>query len=128
MAEKAWLKTKEKTYQLFSYAHQKKSTKFLCLYASNFENETLNFDHYVIDLNDDEDEIKKDAGKNQKRFFYKDATDANGLFKAWSETYGRNYQQNGIFDDDTKKQEDPKHARQSHRLMKQNHCPGGTYH
>ncbi len=98
--EDAWLKTKEKTYQLFSYAHQKKSTKFLCLYASNFENETLNFDHYVIDLNDDEDEIKKDAGKNQKRFFYKDATDANGLFKAWSETYGRNYQQNGIFEND----------------------------
>ena len=98
--EEAWLKTKEKTYQLFSYAHQKKSTKFLCLYASNFENETLNVNHYVIDLNDDEDEIKKDAGKNQKRFFYKDATDANGLFKAWSETYGRNYQQNGIFEND----------------------------
>jgi len=94
----AWKKTREKTYQLFSYAHQKKDTQFLCLYASDFTNGKPTFDNYLIDLRDNEEQIKKDAKKSVKRFFFKDATDANGLFRAWTETYNQNYSEFGIFE------------------------------
>lgn len=94
----AWEKTRLDGGQLFSYVQQEKSVKFICLYASDFSNGKLTFDNYLIDLRDNEQQIKEDAKKSVKRLFFKDATDANGLFRAWSETYNQNYSEFGIFE------------------------------
>lgn len=97
---RAWDKTRLDGGQLFSYVQQEKSVKFICLYASDFNGEKLSFNHYIITVADIQNEIEKDANKELKRLFYKDAQTVKQLYQVWKETYLLDYQQSGIFEND----------------------------
>ena len=98
--DKAWDKTRLDGGQLFSYVQQQRSVKFICLYASDFKDDKLIFNHYIITVSDIKNEIEKDINKEIKRLFYKDAQDVKQLYQVWRETYHLDYQQSGLFEAD----------------------------
>jgi type I restriction-modification system DNA methylase subunit len=98
--DRAWDKTRLDGGQLFSYVQQQRSVKFICLYASDFKDEKLNFNHYIITVVDIQNEIEKDINKEIKRLFYKDTQDVKQLYQVWRETYHLDYQQSGLFEAD----------------------------
>lgn len=98
--DRAWDKTRLDGGQLFSYVQQQRSVKFICLYASDFKDEKISFNHYIITVTDIQNEIEKDINKEIKRLFYKDAQDVKQLYQFWRETYHLDYQQSGLFETD----------------------------
>lgn len=81
--------------QLFSYAQQIKSTKFLCLYASEFLDSKCIYENRIITLNDNKDYLKS----LKEPLAFADATDVQMLYKAWYVTYNHEYEKTGIFED-----------------------------
>ena len=92
--KKAWNKTLEDGGQLFSYAHQIPQTKFLCLYACDFQNDHIHYEHKIITILDNDKVLEQ----NPKLDTFKGANDAKERFKVWQETYKQEYTQNGIFE------------------------------
>ncbi|MGN0729272.1 N-6 DNA methylase, partial [Treponema sp.] len=88
--------------QLFSYWQQSKATKWLVLYASDFDNEKqkINSDISTVNCSDDANIIE--LAKNDKTLkLYKDAPTAQELFEVWKETYEQKFFGDIIFDDET---------------------------
>ena len=98
--EKEWETMKQDGGQLFSYLKEERNTKFISLYTSDFENNNCVFQNYIITTTDIQNLVEKFDKKPIKPMFYKDATNAKELFKAWKETYKFDYKQQGIFGDD----------------------------
>lgn len=94
----AWKNTLNGKGQLFTYAHQERSTKYLCLYASGWEDKELKYVSYVIALRDNDDIIKRKAAENPPT--YRDADSAKALYEAWKYTYESDYATRGIFEPD----------------------------
>ena len=92
---KAWNKTEQDGDQLFSYAQQIPQVQFLCLYASDFQNNQIHFKYNMI-LHKDNATILED---NPKLMAYKESTDVKNRFKVWQETYQQEYTQKGIFEE-----------------------------
>ncbi len=95
--DKAWQKTLIDGDQLFSYAQQIKKTQYLCLYASNIENNKIVYTDRIMTLKDNEDYLK--TLKISKRLKYKDASDVKELYRVWKEIYNLEYEETGIFED-----------------------------
>lgn len=95
--DRAWQKTKTDGDQLFSYAQQVKRTQYLCLYASNFDNNEIIYNNRIMTLKDNEDYLKTIKPSNRLR--YKDASDVKELYKVWKEVYNLEYEETGIFED-----------------------------
>lgn len=93
-----WKKTLQNGGQLFSYAQQQLSTEFVCLYTSDFVNETVTYTNYIITLKDNEKLL--DDNKDKELFKFKDAKEVEDLYKAWKETYELDYSTKGIFEED----------------------------
>ncbi len=91
---KAWNKTLQDGDQLFSYAQQIPQTKFLCLYASDFQNNDMHIEQRIISHQDNE----KILADNLQLRSYEKAKDVQNRFKVWNETYKREYTQKGIFE------------------------------
>ncbi|PIX32272.1 MAG: type I restriction endonuclease subunit M, partial [Bacteroidetes bacterium CG_4_8_14_3_um_filter_31_14] len=98
--EKEWETMKQDGGQLFSYLKEERSTKFICLYASDFSENNLTFQNYIITTTDIQNLVEKYDKKPIKPLFYKDANNAKELYKAWKETYKLDYSQQGIFGED----------------------------
>lgn len=81
--------------QLFSYFQQERHTKFLCLYTSDFKNGNIEYENYIINMQDNEKLLKENANLG-----YKDAHSVIELFRVWRDTYGFEKQENGIFEDE----------------------------
>lgn len=94
---KAWQKTKIDGDQLFSYAQQIKRTQYLCLYASNFENNEIVYNYRIMTLKDNEEYLKTLKPSNRLR--YKDASNVKELYKVWKEIYNLEYEDTGIFEE-----------------------------
>jgi type I restriction enzyme M protein len=95
----AWKKTLLRPYQLFSYGHQKRSTQFLCLYASDIAAGTsVHYDSYIITVKDNEKLLEE--RKAEKLLTYNDANDSDDLFRAWRDTYLQDFSTKGIFEED----------------------------
>lgn len=92
---KEWERMQNDGGQLFSYFQQEKEVKFLCLYTSDLENNNLVGKNYIIQVTDNEDFLKQ-----SKKQGYKDAHSNTELVKIWKETYNREYQENGIFENE----------------------------
>ena len=56
--DNAWNDTLTNGAQLFSYAQQIKRTKYLCLYASNIEDDNLIYSNKIITIQDNEEYLK----------------------------------------------------------------------
>lgn len=94
----AWKQMLYNGGQLFSYAQQVRSTQFVCLYASDFEDNKVVIHNYIVILRDNEKFLEE--RKDQKSGTYRDAQSVEELFKAWKETYAQDYAVKGIFEDD----------------------------
>ncbi len=96
--EREWKKMQYDGGQLFSYAQQKRATKYLCLYTTEYDQgtHTVAYLNKIVSLIDNEEYLK--TIKNPKA--YSDvADDVEQLYEAWTETYRQAYDTFGIFED-----------------------------
>ncbi len=98
--DKAWEDTQLDGGQLFSYLQQQSSTRFLCLYASDFKDDLVIHKNNIITTTDIKNKVEQYADKDIKPLFYQVATDVKQRYKVWAETYNFDYQTTGIFDPD----------------------------
>ena len=91
---KAWKTTQTKPTQLFSYYVQARSTKFIALYASDFIDDNIQSNYYLINITDNEELLKN----NPKLKSYKDATEVEDIYKVWVETYEKDFSTLGLFE------------------------------
>lgn len=90
----AWKTTQHKPTQLFSYVQQTRSTKFISLYTSDFLDKKVKSEYYLINITDNEELLTSD--KSLKAF--KNATTVEEIYQVWSETYDKDYNTLGIFE------------------------------
>ena len=95
--DKAWQKTLIDGDQLFSYAQQIKRTQYLCLYASNIEDNKIIYVNRIMTIKDNEDYLK--TLKASQRLRYKEASDVKELYNVWKEIYNLEYEETGIFEE-----------------------------
>lgn len=88
--------------QLFSYWQQSKATKWLVLYASDFDetNQKVTSTVSTVNCSDDANFIELAKDDSSLKLF-KDAPTAKELFKVWKETYEQKFYGDIIFDDET---------------------------
>ncbi len=94
----AWKDTLNDGGQLFSYAHQERSTQYLCLYASGLEDSVLKYASHIIAVRDNDDILKRKAAENPPT--YRDADSVKDLYVVWKRTYENDYATRGIFEPD----------------------------
>lgn len=93
--DKAWRNTLQDGGQLFSYAQQISETQFFCLYTSDFDNGTLDYQSHIIAHRDNE----KYLADNPTFKGFKTVTDVKERFAVWRNTYKLDYTTKGIFED-----------------------------
>lgn len=86
--------------QVFSYLQQEKSTKWLSIYASNYENGSVIYKTDTIKVFDDNN-ILKLAEKDETILLYKNANNKEELFEVWDETYEKRFVGDVIFNEDS---------------------------
>jgi type I restriction-modification system DNA methylase subunit len=94
----AWRKAQNGVSQLLTYAQQQRSTKYLCLYASDLVGNKAVYNNYILTLIDNEKLLEEK--KDLKPLTYKEAEEVEDLFKVWKETYALDYATKGIFESD----------------------------
>ena len=95
---KAWQDTLRDGGQLFTYASQQQSTKFLCLYASDLDGQRISYQSHIISLIDNKKLL--DEYKDRNPLSYDAADDYKELYQAWRETYALDYATKGIYETD----------------------------
>ena len=90
---KEWARMQNDGGQLFSYFQQERGVKFLCLYTSDFVNNALKYENYIINMQDNESYLKE-----HKKQGYKDANTTKELFSVWANTYANDFREQGIFE------------------------------
>ena len=92
---KAWQNTLEDGGQLFGYAANE-APEFLCLYASDFVNEDVKHNYYLISLKDSDDFLAKNSNTESARF--SNARTREQLFEVWKTSYDQDAMTKGIFE------------------------------
>ena len=92
---KALKQLKEDGGQLFSYWQQERSAKWLSLYASDFKDEVLSFENFIIDCSDDEN-VKKQSAKDKSIRLFENSQTVKDLFEVWDETYDKLIHEKGV--------------------------------
>ncbi len=93
--EDAWDRTREDGGQLFSYVHQEADTKYLCLYASSFINNELDYEYKLIPHFDNQQILAEDT----TLLSFNKTNKAEHRFAAWRDTYKLEFTEVGIFED-----------------------------
>lgn len=91
--DREWKKTQNSGGQLFSYAQQDTSVRFLALYTSWPADGVIVSDYHIISHFDDEVVLSK--GDNLAS--YRDATAVEDRFNAWATTYDKYSATSGLF-------------------------------
>ena len=88
--------------QLFSYWAQARSTRWLQLYASDYdeENDTITFKEEIVRSFDDKN-VELLAKEEDSILLYKKTSTAEDFFIVWDETYSKKVYHNIIFGDDS---------------------------
>ena len=92
--DRAWRSTLQDGDQLFGYVEQERSTQFLCLYASHFENDAVHYRSHVIAHRDNE----KYLAANPLFKSFASATERKERFAVWRDTYKLDFIPAGIFE------------------------------
>jgi type I restriction-modification system DNA methylase subunit/restriction endonuclease S subunit len=92
---KAWNTTQTKPTQLFSYVQQTRTTKFIALYASDFVDNQVVSNYYLINVSDNDELLKN----NPKLQSFKFASTVEEIYKVWVDTYGKDFATLGLFED-----------------------------
>lgn len=102
--ENAIKETEQDGGQIFSYWQQEKSTKWLAIYASNWDEEKLKVTHTckVLNCSDDKNLLEVADKKRKKKEeiadkLYRDAKTTPELFEVWQETYNSEWHDDIIF-------------------------------
>ena len=93
--ERAWRKTQQDGDQLFSYAQQIQQTEYLCLYASDLDEDEIRTYQRVIAHRDN----KKISEQDETLRSFEEANDVEERFAVWRDTYKLEYTEVGIFED-----------------------------
>ena len=75
----AWKNTLNGKGQLFTYAHQERSTQYLCLYASSYEDKVLKYRSHIVATHDNDDILK--AKQRENPLSYEEADSAKELYQ-----------------------------------------------
>ena len=92
--EKAWDDTRQGSGQLFSYAHQDAQTQYLCLYASSFFKNALDFEYKLIPHLDNPQILAEDTSLPS----FESANNAEHRFAVWRDTYKLEFTEVGLFE------------------------------
>lgn len=102
--ENAVKETEQDGGQIFSYWQQERSTQWLAIYASNWDEENQHVTHTcnVINCSDDKNLLEVANKKRKKKEdiadkLYRDATKTKELFEVWQETYNSEWHDDIIF-------------------------------
>jgi len=102
--ENAIKETEQDGGQIFSYWQQEKSTKWLAIYASNWDEEKRKVTHNckVLNCSDDKNLLEVADKKRKKKEeiadkLYRDAKTTQELFEVWQETYNSEWHDDIIF-------------------------------
>jgi len=95
-----WKKTLINGGQIFSYAKQAGSTQFIALYTSDFVDEKVNFNYYLITLKDNEKLLTEIAEQEPLSYQKAKLLDKEDIYKSWKETYSQDFATKGIFEND----------------------------
>lgn len=102
--ENAVKETEQDGGQIFSYWQQEKSTQWLAIYASNWDEEAQKVTHTckVLNCSDDKNLLEVADKKRKKKEeitdkLYRDAQTTKGLFEVWQETYNSEWHDDIIF-------------------------------
>ena len=106
--ENAIKETEQDGGQVFSYWQQEKSTQWLAIYASNWNEEEQNITYTckVINCSDDKNLLEVANKKRKKKEeitdkLYQDADSMQELFEVWQETYNNEWHDDIIFKADS---------------------------
>ena len=92
--EKAWDETRQDGGQLFTYVHQDTRTQYLCLYASSFFENELDFEYKLIPHLDNRQILAEDT----TLLSFEKANKAEHRFTVWRDTYKLEFTEIGIFE------------------------------
>ena len=92
--------TEEDGGQLFSYWQQETSTRWLALYASNWNEDGLLYNCLVINCTDDAN-IAKMAEKDKDVKIYLNARNDKERFEVWEETYQKQWLDDVVFNEES---------------------------
>lgn len=102
--ENAVKETEQDGGQIFSYWQQEKSTQWLAIYASNWDEESQKVTHSckVLNCSDDKNLLEVADKKRKKKEeitdkLYRDAKSTQELFEVWQETYNSEWHDDIIF-------------------------------
>ena len=102
--ENAVKETEQDGGQIFSYWQQEKSTQWLAIYASNWDEEAQKVTHTckVLNCSDDKNLLEVADKKRKKKEeitdrLYRDAKSTQELFEVWQETYNSEWHDDIIF-------------------------------
>ena len=102
--ENAIKETEQDGGQIFSYWQQEKSTQWLAIYASNWDEENQKVTHSckVLNCSDDKNLLEVANKKRKKKEeiadkLYRDAKSTQELFEVWQETYNNEWHDDIIF-------------------------------
>ena len=102
--ENAVKETEQDGGQIFSYWQQEKSTQWLAIYASNWDDEAQKVTHNckVLNCSDDKNLLEVADKKRKKKEeiadkLYRDAKTTPELFEVWQETYNSEWHDDIIF-------------------------------
>ena len=101
---KEWNNMQKDGGQLFSYVAALGKCDWVCLYAADFDHGDIIYNSHLITLKDNE-EYLKDQNANikkeeDKKPYFKNATNHTELFKVWNESYQTGYTTKGLFEND----------------------------
>jgi type I restriction-modification system DNA methylase subunit/restriction endonuclease S subunit len=86
--------------QLMSYVQNAGSTKYICLYASDYVDDKIIPIYHVISVHDNEKLLDELKDKKPLSFAEAKALEVEDIYKAWKETYSLDFATKGIFEDD----------------------------
>lgn len=106
--EQAIKETEQDGGQIFSYWQQERATKWLAIYASNWDEEKRKVTHTckVLNCSDDKNLLEVADKKRKKKEdiadkLYRDAKTTQELFEVWQETYNSEWHDDIIFKADS---------------------------
>lgn len=100
---KAWNRTLQDGGQMFSYVKQTSTTQFVCLYASNWTDDKVKSDYYLICLNDNDkriSELSELSDEPVTTFAQSKSRNVEDIFNTWKDTYQRDFDTRGLFEAD----------------------------
>lgn len=100
---KAWAKTLQDGGQLLSYVQQEGTTQFVSLYTSDFIDNTVQGQYYLISLNDNDElvaTLQQDSDEPILTFREAKTRTVEAIYQAWKQTYQQDFSTKGLFEAD----------------------------